>query len=87
MIKIGFIGSLLAIAFILYAVEARIRRDIEPNVEEIESISSTTTTTEAPKIPCEGKGKVCVESKLCVKGLIDGNTLSRNYNYVSNIKN
>lgn len=40
-------------------------------------------TTEAPKIPCDAKGKVCVEPKLCNRGFIDGNTLSRNYNYVS----
>lgn len=51
--------------------------------EESPSTTTTTTTTEAPQIPCEGKEKVCVEAKLCVKGFVDGNTLSRNYNYVS----
>lgn len=40
-------------------------------------------TTEAPKIPCQGKGKVCVAPKLCNRGFVDGNTLERSYNYVS----
>lgn len=40
-------------------------------------------TTEAPKIKCEGKGKVCVAPKLCVKDFVEGNQLERNYNYVS----
>jgi len=48
--------------------------------EEREEIS-TTTTTEAPKIPCDGKGMVCVASRQCIKGFVDGNTLERNYNY------
>lgn len=54
------------------------------STEEALDGSTTTTTTEAPKIPCDGKAKVCVEPNQCVKGFIDGNTLSRNYNYVSN---
>lgn len=36
-----------------------------------------------PKIPCVGKGKVCVSPNQCDKGFIDGNTLTRSYNYVS----
>lgn len=57
----------------------------EQNVESTEApdVNVTTTTTEAPKIPCQGKGKVCVAPKLCRQGFIDGNTLERNYNYVS----
>lgn len=44
---------------------------------------ASTTTTEPPKIPCDGKRKICVEPNQCVKGFIDGNTLTRSYNYVS----
>lgn len=81
--KLGF-TLILTIAITVWSVEGKVKRDVEPFVEEgdLEVIS---TTTEAPKIPCDGKGKVCVEPKLCVKGQIDGNTLTRNYNYVRKV--
>lgn len=79
---------ILALAVSALTVDARTRRDTEGEVvaeavSEAVSEATSTTTTEAPKIPCEGKTKVCVEPKLCNKGTIDGNTLTRNYNYVS----
>lgn len=74
-----FLILILTLLVSLLAVKAQVV--VEDEVEV--STPTTTTTTEAPKIPCDGKNKVCVEPKLCIKGEVDGNTLTRNYNYVS----
>uniref|UniRef100_A0A336LJI8 CSON007400 protein n=1 Tax=Culicoides sonorensis TaxID=179676 RepID=A0A336LJI8_CULSO len=71
---------LLLLVFVFSGNFVKADEEIEVNVTLVTE-ATTTTTTEAPKIPCVGKGKVCVEPNQCQKGFVDGNSLTRSYNY------